>query len=303
MKTKTILIVCALFLFITSCKKNETTSEPKLIFKLKLDPTQTRLDNIGNPSTLPAGHAGQDPTYNAFSIHYVELAPTAWTALGTGAVLYHAPETTAGGANAIDFDKCTLAKDGEVLYSLPLSSVKAGSYEWLRVSAAYQNYNVTLSIDTTVSGYPFTDLPCTIASFVGFNTYIKDYKVKTQTVSVNANKAQGYWGSETQVTIPGIYDQPYLNQGQAPAGATTVVNPLNATSPIPPGSCVVTAAFNAAPLVITGKETKDVVVTVAFSTNKSFEWVDLNGDGKWQGLKGEYVVDMGLRGMIPSVQY
>ena len=85
------------------------------------------------------------------------------------------------------------------------------------------------------------------------------------------------------------------------AGATTVPNPIFDTSPIPAGSCVVTGAFDQ-PLVITGNETKDIVITVSLSTNNSFEWTD-NGDGLFQPEVGDAVVDMGVRGMVPFVQY
>lgn len=37
-----------------------------------------------------------------------------YTALGAGEVVYHAPETTAGGANAIDFSKAKVVAPGEV---------------------------------------------------------------------------------------------------------------------------------------------------------------------------------------------
>ena len=38
------------------------------------------------------------------------------------------------------------------------------------------------------------------------------------------------------------------------------------------------------------------------SINKSFEWLDANGNGKWDvdNTSGENVVDMGLRGLIPT---
>lgn len=93
-----------------------------------------------------------------------------------------------------------------------------------------------------------------------------------------------------------------MQSGQAPAGATTVVNPLFNTSPIPAGSCVVTAAFANGKLKITGSETKDIVVECSFSTNKSVEWKDLNPNGKWEPLKGETLVDMGIRGLIPTIK-
>jgi hypothetical protein len=268
-----------------SCKKEKQTTElPKLIFKFRFDSTQQRLNNIGQPSVIPAGHGAQSPVFNCMSAHYIELAPTMFTALGAGKVLYKAPETTAGGDNAIDFSKSVVAKNGEIFYSMPLKDVTTGSYEWLRVSLAYQNYDVKVR-------YNSLDFTGTISSFIGFNTYIKSYKPKTVTVDVNANKLQGYWAFEAFGLV---------TQGQAPPGATTVVNPIFSTSPIPAGSCVVTAAFDT-PLVITGNETKDIIITVSLSTNKSFEWSDVAGDNIYEPGAGDVVVDMGVRGMKPIV--
>ena len=236
------------------------------------------------------------------SAHYVELAPTALTALGTGAVLYRAPETTAGGSNAIDFDKSGFAGNNETFFSVPIKDITPGDYEWLRISLAYQNYDIKYYIDTVISGITIQqEFPGTVASFIGFNTYIKNYTIKNQSVAVNANKKQGYWGFETVVNFGGA-SYPYSTTGQAPDGATTVVNPLFATSPIPAGSCVVTAAFAPGKLKITGNETSDVVVEVSLSVNNSFEWIEVINDGKWSPSKGESVVDMGIRGMIPKIQ-
>ena len=109
---------------------------------------------------------------------------------------------------------------------------------------------------------------------------------------INANRAQGYWAF-------GLNGQPYSSSGQAPAGATTVPNPISTTSPIPAGSCVVTGRF-ANNLVITGTETNDVTITLSLSINNSFEWHEVNADGKYEPAAGENVVDMGLRGLIPS---
>jgi hypothetical protein len=297
-------IVATLF---AGCKKNETS--PKLIFKFKFDPTQQRLNGFGQPdSTMPANHAGQSPSFNAMSAHYIELAQGPLTPLGTGAVLYTAAETTVGGSRAIDFSKSSFAKDGEMFYEIPLKDVAAGNYQYLRVSLAYQNYDVMLLVDTSVNvagtNYPiYNESPCTVASFIGYNTYVAgNYKVKNQNISAPGNHAQGYWGFEYSTSF---YGYPYnlLTSGQAPAGSTTVVNPLFATSPIPAGSCLATGAFAGGNLQITGNETKDVVVTVSLSTNKSFEWVEVVNDGKWEPTKGETIVDMGVRGLIPSVQY
>ncbi|MES2622159.1 MAG: hypothetical protein V4615_15015 [Bacteroidota bacterium] len=298
------VIIFALFVLFAGCKKETTTpTGPKLIFKFKFDPTQERLGNTGAPTPLPSGHAGQSPTFNAMCAHYIELAAGPLTQLGGGDVLYHAPEVTTGGTKAIDFSQSKFAKDGEVFYEIPLKDLTPGDYEYLRVSLAYQNYDVNLFIDTIISGYTISqEYPCTVASFIGYNTYINNYKVKNQNIAVNANRAQGYWGFEFATNFFG-YPYNLLTSGQAPAGATTVVNPLFATSPIPSGSCLVTGPFSGDKLHITGNETKDVVVTVSLSTNNSFEWVDVVSDGKWEPTKGENIVDMGVRGMIPSAQY
>jgi hypothetical protein len=67
---------------------------------------------------------------------------------------------------------------------------------------------------------------------------------------------------------------------------------------------VVTAAFignngTAKPLVITGNESSDIIITVSLSTNKSFEWQDITPDGYFEPAAGDAVVDMGIRGMKP----
>lgn len=288
-----------------SCKKDDgPATQPKLIFKFKFDSTQVRLNNFGNPSTIPAGNAGQSPVFNKMSAHYIELAPTMLTALGSGAVLYHAPETTAGGSNAIDFEKSNPVGNDEVFYSVPLSSVTPGQYDFLRVSLAYQNFNVKYLVDTVINNITIKqEFPGTAAGFIGYNSYIKTLKVKDQSLNVNSNKLQGFWAFETTVYFGGV-SFPFISSGQAPPGATTVPNPINATSPIPPGSCVVTSGFSNVPnnkLTITGKETKDIVIEVSLSTNKSFEWKEVIADGKWSPTKGEAVVDMGIRGMVARI--
>ena len=312
----------ATVILLAACKKDKTTTtaNPHLIFKFVFDSTQVRLNNFGNPEAMPSGHAGQNPHINLMGAHYIELAPNYLTALGAGTVLYVAPTTSTGGASAIDFQQEALTPNNGVFYSVALDSVTPGTYQWLRVSLAYQNFGVKLYEDTTFtySGFPVTiqqEFPCTVASFVGYKTYITNYNVSTENIAVNANKDQGYWGFEAKGTYNGTYagypfSYPYnfLTSGQAPAGATTVVNPLFATSPIPAGSCVATGQFVTSSvtgpttsLTITGHETHDIVVTVSLSVNHSFEWVEVVNDGKWQPSKGENIVDMGIRGLVPIV--
>jgi hypothetical protein len=297
-----LLLLCAV-VTLFSCTKEvaENNKGPRLVLVFHFDSTQARLNNVGQPSAMPAGHAGQHPKFNTMSAHYLELAPGPLTALGAGAVLYRASETSVGGSNAIDFSKAAFAGQDEEFYSLPLSQVAPGSYEWLRLSLAYQNYDIKYYVDTVISGIPVKgEFSGTVASFIGFNTYITSYKIRQQQLQVNGNRRQGYWGFETTINVLG-QNYPFSTSGEAPAGATTVVNPLFATSPVPAGSCVVTAAFVPGKLVITGNETSDIKVQVSLSVNKSFEWEDRVADGKWQPGKQEAVVDMGIRGMIPKL--
>lgn len=283
---------------LSSCTKEKNCcappNEPMLNFIFKFDSTQVRLNGQGVPAAVAAGHKGQSPRFNSMSAHYVELTPTAFTLPGAGDILYKAPETTVGGSNAISFNESRFAGNNQVFLSIPLAEVQPGTYNYLRTSLAYQNYNVWTRV---TAGPQNLMLDATVASFIGFNTWVTSFKVKDSTIVENANKLQGFWAFET--SIPGVGG--YVTKGQAPPGATTVPNPLFASSPIPPGSCLVTGQF-AAPLVITGNETASINIIVSLSTNKSFEWIDADGNDTYDPLAGDQVVDMGIRGMIPVKQ-
>ena len=292
MKVLKIIYTLTITLVLFSCSKNEEqaslvtpVASPNLIIKFKFDPTQERLNNLGQPSVVASGNAAQSPIFNSISSHYLEFAPTATTQLGQGTILYHAPETTAGGTNAIDFSKSKIVAEGETFLSIPIKNITPGNYQWVRCSLLYQNYK----INVLSSGVEY---PGTLASFVGFRTYIGTHAIGNYPFTVNGNRDQGYWAF-------GLNTVNYSTSGQAPPGATTVPNPIASTSPIPTGSCVVTGKF-ATNLVITGNETKDVIVILSLSINKSFEWREINADGKYEPSIGENVVDMGLRGLIPT---
>jgi len=289
MRFKMILSVALMSGLFFSCDdkddKEVVQDEPQLIVKFKFNANQERLDNFGQPSTIPTGHAAQTPIFNKISSHYLEFAQNAMTQIGDGAILYHGMETNAGGANAFDFSKAKIVGEGEVFLSIPIKNITPGSYEWARCSLSYQDYNIkVLSAGTEYNG--------TLASFVGRSTYITSFTSGGYTYNVNANKDQGFWAF-------GLQGFNFSTSGQAPAGATTVPNPINSTSPIPPNSCVVTGKFENN-LVITGNETKNIEVTLSLSINNSFEWEEVTPDGKYEPSIGENVVDMGLRGLIPS---
>lgn len=310
MRFSNVLITLILLGLYTSCTKpdDQQGDGPMLTFKLRLDPNQARLDNLAQPQPLPQGHAGQSPEFSGLSAHKIELVPNVFTPIYGGQLVYAGEETQQGGDRAIDFDQATVAKNGDIFVSVPLSSIDPGTYPHMRVSVSYQNYDVLFNINNIPNPLGGTiDLRNqrgTVASFVGFNTYINELKPSDINRTIAQNKRQGFWAFETKLSAPyEAYNNVYM--GDAPA--TTVVNPLNSTAPIPAGSCIVTGSFDSnAPLVITGNETEDIVVNLSFSINNSFEWVDTNNNGELDidARSGavESIVDMGLRGLQPSVE-
>lgn len=283
-----VLFIAAIISFSCTDKDdNVLKEEPQLVIKFKFDPNQVRLDNFGQPSAVPSGNAAQSPVFNTISAHYFELASNAFTPLGDGAILYKASETIAGGDVAIDFSQAKIVGEDEVFLSIPLSQVPQGNYEYVRVSLSYQNYDIAVRSN-------MVDYVGTLESFVGYNTYISTHYIGNNSFPVNGNRLQGYWAF-------GLHGFPYATSGQAPEGATTVPNPIATTSPIPPGSCVVTGKFQNN-LVVTNTEPRSIYVTLSLSTNNSFEWEEITADGKYEPSIGENVVDMGLRGLVPSFQ-
>ena len=239
------------------------------------------------------------------SVHYIEFAPSAFTQLGQGQILYKNEEVSSTKnrfSSAIDFSKAIVSPEGEVFLEVPIKDIAAGKYEWVRASVAYQNLSINYDLNNIPIQGQSINLPNqegTIAGFIGYNTRIGDFTVKNKTISVNDDKKQGFWAFETTISIPQYnYSETRVTTGES--AGTTVVNPLAATSPVPAGSCVITGSFENL-LTITGKETEDITVVLSFSIKNSFEWEDTNANGKWDINVGneatERVVDMGLRGL------
>ncbi|MEL4306881.1 hypothetical protein [Joostella sp. CR20] len=281
---KKLALIFSASLLLWSCADDDIDdtliTKNNLIVKIKFDENQERLDNLGNPSVVAEGNATQTPTVNTFSAHYLELAPSATTLLGDGSIVYKGEETNKGGETAIDFSKAKLVSNNEVFLEIPLRDIQKGTYEWVRISASYQNGTVTILNNQQ-------EYPATIASFIGYNNYIETFDLNGNIIEVNQNKLQGFWGFEAEG---------YTLTGQAPEGAVTVPNPIFETSPIPQGSCVLTGKFDKT-LQITGEETSDITITLSFSINNSFEWTEVNFDGKYEPAVDEQLTDMGLRGL------
>ena len=300
----------ALFLFTVtlialSCNKTEQKPAAKLAFEMKLDAGQQRLNNLGQTSVMPVSNAAQTPNFKDISLHYIELSPEATTLLGEGAIVYKSPETSAGGQKAIDFESLIMSSNMQESITINLGDIPPGTYNWIRSSVAYQKYDIVFNIsDLPVIG-DLKQQTGTVSSFLGYNTYIKEIQPRTKKLTVNGNRLQGFWAFESN--LPSQYAQHNkIVFGQAPVGATTVVNPLFQSSPVPQGSCVVTGKL-AEPLVITGNETENITIVLSFSINKSLEWEDDNDNNELDfygtgNTPNERIIDMGIRGLECSIK-
>jgi len=301
MKHALILFFAAVVFNACNKEGNNDNDTAKLGIQFKFDAAQVRQNNIGLPAALPQGNAALTPDFKQMSVHYIELAQGAFTQLGQGAVVYHATETSQGGETAVDFKKAVRSGQDSVFLEINLSDIPPGTYEWVRASVTYQNFDVKFNIRNIPVVGDLLQQSGRVSSFVGFNTFIESAPLAQGNFPVNTNKKQGFWIFETQFAPPyNLYNE--AHSGQAPVGATTVVNPLFNSSPVPAGSCVVTGKL-AQPLVVTGDETTDRLLTLSFSINQSFEWVDTNSNGQLDiyadGTPAEQIVDMGLRGLFP----
>ena len=293
-------LMALIFLFSTCKKKDEFSVH----FRVKFDGLQERLDNTGFPSGVSAGRAAQTPLMNKIGIQQLELTTNNTTPQGKGQVLMSTPETLAGGEGAIDFSQVRIAKEGEIFLTVPMKNIPVGRYEWTRVSVAYQNFDVLFNMYNVPFAGTFLDQRGTLASFLGYNNYLKPYIVWSKTDNASGNYKQGYWSFETKLVSSYASNDKMFN-GQSPENGTTVVNMMSMTVPNSLGSGIITGKFDT-PLSITGSETQDIYLTLSFSVNRSFEWEEsIQRNGKWdynaQANTGqpvvERVMDAGLRGL------
>jgi hypothetical protein len=190
-----------------------------------------------------------------------------------------------------------------------LKNITPGTYNWIRTSVAYQNFDVVFNMLNVPFAGNFLEERGTFATFTAANTYITPYKVSEKMDSTKGNKKQGYWCLETKLT-PAYKPYNRMFNGQSATGTITSPNPLLQTAPTPLDNTILTGRFEA-PLSISGSETADVTVTLSFSNNKSFEWEEtINRNGKWdfnmQPVPGqpsvERVIDMGLRSLKATIK-
>jgi hypothetical protein len=294
---KTMLTASLLLVFFGCGKK----SDAFVHFKIKFDPLQERLNNTGLAASVASGRAAQTPAMNAIGVHSLEISPSATTASGLGSILLNTVESNSNGEKAIDISQVKMVKEGEIVLSIPISDMTPGKYEWIRAGVAYQNFDIQFNLMNAPAAGSFLDERGTMATYLGYNNYVAKQKISTKEEAINDNLKQGFWFFESKLqTAYAAYNKIYSGQ----ANALTFVNPIAQTSPNPTGTCVVTGRFET-PLSITGKEQQDINVTLSFSINKSFEWEDLNRNGKWdidmQSRNGailiESIKDIGLRGL------
>ncbi len=304
MKFLKLIIILGVALLAINCGSDDDATasnpSPKLKVQFLLSTTADRLDNFGDPIGIAPGNAAQSPEFEILGFHFAGVYQNKFTPYDQGETLFITPTTTLGGAEAIDFNEEFFITADNNSFEIPLSELSAGTYEYFRASVGYQKYKIVMNLEGTNTSPNWddnVDVNPTLASFLGFNTYIDSYTIQDSLVQVQANKLQGYFGMEIQHNFSGFQYGDVIT-GETPQ--TTVPNPINSTSPVPAGSCVVTGQFPEA-LVIPANPTSDIEIEVVISINNSFEWVDSNGNGKWEPALGETVVDMGTRGVFPQV--
>jgi hypothetical protein len=306
MKNIKILFLTLTGIILFSCSTDDEINpqEPKLNITFIMDSNAARLDNLGDPVAVPSGNAAQNPDFEILGLHFIGLYPDKFTPYDNGVTIFSSPTTEEGGIAAIDFENELFLTEADNQFSIPLSNVASGEYEYFRSSIGFQKYNITYNLRGASASPDWPsglsddiDINATLASFLGYNTYIKNYTLTNQTVDVNANKLQGYFGLESNGEVAGQQVNEF-SEGNAPQ--TTVPNPIDETSPVPAGSCVVTGKFPVT-LMIPENPTEDINIQVIISINKSFEWQDGNGNNKYEPLLDEQVVDMGTRGVFPSI--
>ncbi|MDN3205346.1 hypothetical protein [Algoriphagus sediminis] len=299
------LTVLSFFLFLGCSEDDPLPVSPFLNITFIMDETADRLDNFGDPISVPDGNAGQNPDFEVLGLHFIGLYPDKFTPFDQGSTVFQSPTTEAGGIAAIDFDRELFITPENNTFSIPLDELEVGTYEFFRSSIGYQQFKIDYNLGGASQDPNWPDgisddvsVEATIASFLGYNTYIGSYSIENEMINVNENKLQGYFGMYSRGEVAGF---PFSDLTEGDAPVTTVPNPIDDTSPVPEGSCVVTGQFPTA-LVIPENPTQDINIQVVISINKSFEWVDTNGNGKYEPLLGEQVVDMGTRGVFPSVK-
>jgi hypothetical protein len=301
---KTIAVAVAM-VGLFGCKKEP---DKMLHFVIKFDSLQEKLGNNGLPATLRTENAAQTPALNSIGFNGIELVQNEFTKYGQGVSVFSTPETTLGGEKALDYQQVKSVKAGETIFSIPLKDIAPGTYNWIRTSVAYQNFDVIFNMLNVPFAGNFLEERGTMASFMASNTYITPNKIWEKMDTTKGNRKQGFWAFETKLT-PAYNPYNRMFNGQSALGATTSPNPLLQTSPTPLENTVLTGRFEGS-LSISGSETADVTVTLTFSNNKSFEWEEtINRNGKWdfnmQPVPGqpsvERIIDVGLRSLKASV--
>ena len=109
MKRTNLLFSALMGISILSCSVDESTGipteeVPRLNITFIMDNEAERLDNLGNPVSVPEGNAAQDPDFEVLGLHFMGLYPDKFTPYDEGVTITSTATTGSGGATAIDFD-------------------------------------------------------------------------------------------------------------------------------------------------------------------------------------------------------
>lgn len=321
------LLLVSLF---TACTKG--TNERYLILKFQFTDTLPSYNDTGGIYTdfqrQIDGVEGLTPLFNKISAHQIILLRDSSLASEPG-LYYEGEESfTRRGFDSmgIDYSNATFVKEGENFLTIPLSTIKPGSYEYLKVEFSYQNVNIPFKLDTLVQSFrdPITQVQypgayfngvyaANIASFLGYNTFISNgYSINSYFQKMDSQYlSRGFYAFETQLGSNGINYPAWTETRRSNVAAvnmlhkyqpnidkyTYTIAPIHTSKYNKNGDFIVTQT----PLVITGAETESVIINCQLSTYKCFEWQERNGNKIWEPFKGEPIHKVGFRGMKPIV--
>ena len=330
-------VIALTALAFVSCTKG--TNERYLILKVKFDPTSAPLNDSGFLYATPVGNGALTPTYNSMAPAYIELAPDLGTPDSTVPYKSDFKYTLFSSENATDnfghsgvrYTSLQITKDGEAMVSIPLNTITPGTYRFLRLAVAYQNFDILYKLDSTVSNlyhngtlYPSASFygmyHASISAFSDSTFFDNGFTVSNYTVNnmpPKTVKKSGFYGFETQLGTNSFYYPLEKTSTLQVADSVASVNTIYAKVKTPKNASVFTAPFYTinfknytqdtimTPLVITGGETESIIIDCTMITKNSFEWKNDNGNGVWDaysnkpGAKNEGVYNFGFRGMKP----
>ena len=240
-----------------------------LVIKFEFDSLQERLDNFGNPSTLPANHQAVSTNFNSILIKMIELLKDSSEGYEDGTIIFF--NTSSVGMTVNDS-----------LWRYLSNTQAPGLYKWMRVYFYYQNFEIPCK----VNGNLFDG---TLLSLLDPDQVFPSYTLMDSTIYGDSLMQGGSWFLELHTS--GLDT---LVRGQISQGQVTMPNFLHYSWPVPQDKYVVTFPITS-DMEFTRPGYKEIVISI--STNNNFEWIDHSDPNYFEPFDGDSIYDFGISGI------